>query len=67
MAGLPGLTPAAQKAQQARGEAYARRATAPQDRILTERCLLFPTAGPPMVPYAYNNNYQIIQTPGYVI
>ena len=28
-----------------------------------ERCL---TDGLPFVPYAYNNNYQILQTPGYV-
>lgn len=64
---IPPLTPAAQKAQRARNEAYMRRATAPEDRILTERCLLFPTAGPPMVPYAYNNNYQIVQSPGFVM
>jgi hypothetical protein len=64
---IPPLTPAAQKAQKTRNEAYARRATAPEDRILTERCLLFPTAGPPMVPYAYNNNYQIVQSPGFVM
>ncbi len=64
---VPPLTPAAQKAQQTRNEAYRRRATSPEDRILTERCLLFPTAGPPMVPYAYNNNYQIVQSPGFVM
>jgi len=29
-----------------------------------ERCL---TDGLPHVPYVYNNNYQIVQTPGYVI
>ena len=34
---------------------------------LPERCLLWPTAGPPMLPTGYNNNYQILQTPGYVV
>jgi hypothetical protein len=33
---------------------------------LPDRCILWPTAGPPMVPSAYNNNYQILQTPEYV-
>ena len=34
---------------------------------LPERCLLWPTAGPPMLPTSYNNNYQILQVPGYVV
>jgi hypothetical protein len=38
----------------------------PEDRALTERCILWPTAGPPMMPSFYNNNYQIVQSPGYV-
>jgi hypothetical protein len=41
-------------------------AEGPEDRGLTERCILWPTAGPPMLPSAYNNNYQIFQGPGYV-
>ncbi len=40
--------------------------TGPEDRSLPERCILWPTAGPPMLPSAYNNNYQILQTPGQV-
>jgi len=39
----------------------------PEDRALTERCILWPTAGPPMMPSFYNNNYQIVQAPGYVV
>jgi hypothetical protein len=39
----------------------------PEDRSLPERCILWPTAGPPMMPSFYNNNYQIVQGPGYVI
>ncbi len=41
-------------------------ADGPEDRPLTERCILWPSAGPPMLPTAYNNNYQIVQSPGYV-
>jgi len=41
-------------------------ADGPEDRPYTERCYSWPQAGPPMMPSAYNNNYQIVQTPGYV-
>jgi hypothetical protein len=34
------------------------------ERPLMERCLSFGTAGPPMMPSAYNNNYQFVQSPG---
>jgi hypothetical protein len=65
---VPSLTPAAQ--QRVAAQAEARRmhpADGPEDRALTERCILWPTAGPPMLPGPYNNNYQIIQHPGYVM
>lgn len=29
---------------------------------LQDQCLAFATAGPPMLPYSYNSNYQIVQT-----
>lgn len=40
-----------------------------KDRPLMERCLIGfgPSAGPPMIPGFYNNNYQIIQTPEYLM
>ena len=40
----------------------------PEERPLAERCLLAfgSSSGPPMLPIAYNNHYQIVQTPGYV-
>jgi len=41
-------------------------ADGPESRSLPERCLVWPTAGPPMMPSFYNNNYQIVQGPGYV-
>jgi len=37
-----------------------------QDRSLAERCLLW-AGEPPMLPSPYNSNYQIVQTPNYVM
>src|SRR5262245_43780184 len=65
---IPALTADAQK--RAAELAEARRlhpADGPENRSLAERCLKWGTAGPPMLPGPYNNNYQIVQTPGYVI
>lgn len=38
-------------------------------RPLSERCIIGfgSTSGPPMMPVLYNNNYQIVQTPEYVM
>ena len=41
-------------------------ADGPENRSLAERCILWATAGPPMMPGPYNDNYQIFQAPGYV-
>ena len=41
-------------------------ADGPENRVLSERCLLWPSAGPPMLPVVYNNNYQIFQGREYV-
>src|SRR4029077_5466438 len=38
-----------------------------EDRPLQERCIVGLNAGPPMTPGAYNNNVQLVQTPGYVL
>ena len=40
-----------------------------KDRPLSERCVIGfgSTSGPPMLPVLYNNNYQIVQTPQYVM
>ena len=65
---VPPLTPDAQKkVDAAREYASLHPADGPEDRPLAERCMLWPTAGPPMLPGPYNNNYQIVQGPGYVI
>jgi len=64
---LPPLTPEAQKRDDAaRADARLHAVDGPESRPLAERCILWPTAGPPMLPGAYNNNYQIVQAPGYV-
>ena len=64
---VPPLTPqAAKREQEAREYARMHPADGPEDRSLQERCILWGTAGPPMVPGPYNNNYQIVQGPGYV-
>jgi hypothetical protein len=64
---VPPLTPAA------RDRVAARRARIqqgpadnPEDRPIQERCLVF-GAGPPLLPGPYNNNMQIVQTPGAVV
>jgi hypothetical protein len=44
-------------------------ADGPESRPLGERCLMSfdSSAGPPMLPLLYNNNYQIVQTPDTVM
>jgi hypothetical protein len=65
---VPALTAEAQKRQaDARAAARGHANDGPESRALTERCILWPTAGPPMLPSFYNNNYQIVQGPGYVM
>src|SRR5579862_7887681 len=38
-----------------------------EERPLADRCLIGFNSGPPMTPGAYNNNVQIVQSPGYVV
>lgn len=70
---LPPRTPDGQKRAEARAaagrddQAGRARADSYEDRSLTDRCILGFNAGPPMTPGAYNNNMQIVQTPGYVL
>jgi len=65
---IPPLTPGAQKRVDG-ARAYAREhpADGPESRGLTERCILWATAGPPMLPGPYNNAYQIVQNRDYVV
>ena len=65
---IPTLTPLAQSRQQERAQARRLRpADGPEDRPLGERCILLNSAGPPMSPSAYNNNYQLIQSKDHVV
>ena len=41
-------------------------ADGPEDRGLSERCIVSFSTGPPMLPAGYNNNVQILQTPDHV-
>ena len=38
----------------------------PEMRPLPERCMFWPSTGPPIFPTFYNNNYRIVQSPGVV-
>jgi len=58
---IPALTPAAAAERRRRQELLQHPRNA-KDMDLQVRCLVFPTAAPPMIPYRYNSNYQIIQT-----
>ena len=67
---LPPVTEEGRKRAAARAEAR-KRMGAPGDAVQNQsfqvRCILMNRNGPPMLPGAYNNNYQIVQTPGYVM
>jgi len=55
---VPPLVPQAQQRIAARRNRFDN----PEERPLAERCILGFNSGPPMVPSAYNNNVQIVQT-----
>ncbi len=70
---LPALTSQAQQRRDARNaQRIAHPADGPEDRLLRERCIVWDGnddtgAGPPMMPSAYNNNFQIVQTEDHVL
>ena len=66
---MPPLTAAAQERNANRGRGGFNRYDDVKDRPLSERCIIGfgSTSGPPMLPVLYNNNYQIVQTPKYVM
>ena len=63
---IPALTPAAAEIKRRRLDDMRGLASA-QDAGLQDQCLAFVTAGPPMLPYSYNSNYQILQTADAVV
>jgi hypothetical protein len=64
---IPALTPEAQKREAARMEERRKKGPEPadswEDRSLSERCI---TRSAPRLPGAYNNNFQIVQTPDFI-
>ena len=64
---IPALTPEAKKRMAALEVANERPAQGPEDRPVSERCIVRPNSGPPMTPTGYNNNFQLIQAAGYVV
>jgi hypothetical protein len=58
---IPALTPKA-AAEKSRRQALLQHPRGAKDLGLQDQCLIFPTAVPPMLPYRYNSNYQIVQT-----
>jgi len=63
---IPPLTPAAAEIKRLRLERL-KKFENPEDLGLQDRCLTFLTSGPPMLPYSYNSNYQIVQTKDAVV
>jgi hypothetical protein len=63
---IPPLTEEAKQRVEARAAVLRAPPAGPEDRNLWERCFLG-TAGPPVVPGPYNNNFQIFQTRDYVV
>ena len=65
---IPALTEAAVARRDAR--AALRRGKefdGPEMRSLTERCIVWSSTQPPILPRGYNSNLQVFQSPGYVI
>ena len=65
---VPPLTPEAQQRDTAHAQARRQRGSLDwiDDLSLSVRCLLWPQAGPPMLPGNFNNNVQVFQTRQYV-
>ena len=64
---IPARTAAAEERGAERIERLWLDSYGPEDRGAFERCILGFNAGPPMNPSAYNNNFIILQSPGYVV
>jgi hypothetical protein len=63
---LPALTPENREIQAAISKVRQNPPTSPEDLSLFERCITRSLPGA-MLPGFYNHNYQIVQTPGYVM
>ncbi len=63
---IPPLTPAAAAIKRRHADAQ-RDPQAAEEMGLQDQCLAFETAGPPMLPYSYNSNYQFVVTRNAVV
>ena len=64
---IPSLTAAGKERQTERQAANrGKEFDGPENRPLAERCIIWASTGPPMLPTAYNNNIRILQSPGFV-
>jgi hypothetical protein len=63
---IPALTPAAEAIKRRRVEGI-RKGDNPEELGLQDQCLMFLTSGPPLLPYSYNSNYQIVQTDNAIV
>jgi hypothetical protein len=64
---VPALLPDAQKRQAERAALNkGHEFDGPENRGLSERCIIWGNEGPPMLPVGYNSNLQIVQGEGYV-
>ena len=64
---IPAVLPEAQKRQAERAALNrGHQFDGPENRGLSERCIMWPNEGPPMLPAGYNSNLQIVQGQGYV-
>ena len=64
---IPPLTQEAEVKVDARSAARERAAYGPEDRGVSERCIVGFNSGPPMNPGGYNQNVHLFQTPNYVV
>jgi len=61
------LPQAAERRQAMAAERRGREFDGPEFRSLTERCIVWSSTLPPILPGGYNSNLQIFQAPGYVM
>ena len=64
---IPAVRPKVEARRELQRILQARHAHGPEDRGISERCLLGFNSGPPMTPSAYNNNMQLFQTADHVV
>ena len=64
---IPAVRPDAEARVQLTRLLRGRHAHGPEDRGVSERCLLGFNSGPPMTPSVYNNNMQLFQTADHVV